>query len=81
MTKQSIFQLTVGVIFLVLNAVKDFMPIGKMQLKVKVCELNIEQVLDHKSISSLQSILSDDDLNELNRLKTTYCKLNTKTNK
>lgn len=79
MTKRFIFQVLIGMVLMSLNLSKDFMPLGKMYLKAKACELNIDDVLKHKSISGLKSFLSNDELNELQKLKNDYCESITKT--
>ncbi len=76
MTKRTQLQVLIGILFLMLITAKDIMPFGKMVLQKKACEINIDQILIHKSLHDLQSMLSED---ELKQLKTNYCESINKT--
>lgn len=79
MTKRFFFQALIGILLLTVNAAKDIIPLGKMHLKTKACELNINQLLKHKPLLDIEQLLSEDELDEIQKLKANYCESISKT--
>ena len=79
MTKRFIFQFLLGTVLTIGNLLIECSPMLKPYLKVKLCELNINELFESESLSGLESIISENELSEIEKLKMNYCQSRIKT--
>lgn len=76
MTKRFIIQIAFCVLIPLVNVSKDALPLGKIYLKIYVCELDIEQLFKEKVLVGIKTNLSlkEKEFEKIKNLKNVFCK-------